>query len=286
MMARLVHLILVSLALHSEMSEAGPISTDKKICENEIYKCNLNAYKDYRKAVDAGDDGRPDWKARKTCNYVTAAIEDCSAFLYDCYSVDEVETLKNEQFKNILNSLERIGITDWDSNKCPSVKAYLDKLRQTSQPTYKSTPVPVHPVNMSCGNPMGHDGEVRTEECILYTCKKNVWRPSMDRDVCCYQGKAYRSFITNITQDGCTTTMWCKHDGNQASMEYRTTCENIMERIKQTIAKIENRTEYLPVKMDMVEDKIDRVGKHIAATQDKLETIEDTFDQLIKRFGK
>jgi len=284
-MAKFVQLILVSLALHSEMSEAGPISTDKQMCEKEFKDCALNAHKDYRKAIVAGDDGRPDYVERKTCNYVTAAIEDCSAFLYDCYSVDHVEQLKNNQLELILNKLNK-QVKNWDSKKCPPFKAYLDQLKQKSQPNYKSTPAPLHSVNMSCDNPMGHDGEVRTEECILYTCKKNVWRPSMDRDVCCYQGKAYRSFIANITQAGCTTSLWCEHDGNQASMEYRTTCDNIMERVKQTVAKIENRTEDLTVKMDMVEDKIDRVGKHIVATQDKLEAIEDSFDQLIKMFGK
>ena len=33
------------------------------------------AYNVYKKAFDAGDDGRPDWMARKSCNYMTAAVE-------------------------------------------------------------------------------------------------------------------------------------------------------------------------------------------------------------------
>ena len=33
------------------------------------------AYEDYKKAFQAGDDGRPDWMARKSCNYMTAAVE-------------------------------------------------------------------------------------------------------------------------------------------------------------------------------------------------------------------
>ena len=33
------------------------------------------AYDDYRKALDAGDDGKPDWKARKACNYAVATIQ-------------------------------------------------------------------------------------------------------------------------------------------------------------------------------------------------------------------
>ena len=33
------------------------------------------AYWAYQKAFDAGDDGRPDWMARKSCNYMTAAVD-------------------------------------------------------------------------------------------------------------------------------------------------------------------------------------------------------------------
>ena len=101
--------------------------------------------------------------------------------------------------------------------------------------------------------------------------------------------KSSRYAIANITQDGCTTSLWCKHDGNQANMEYVTKCENKMEKIKQTIAKIEKRTDYLlggDGKMDMVENKIDRIGEHVAGTEDKLKTIEDTIDELIKMLGK
>ena len=33
------------------------------------------AYDDYKAALRAGEDGRADWQARKSCNYMTAAVE-------------------------------------------------------------------------------------------------------------------------------------------------------------------------------------------------------------------
>ena len=40
-----------------------------------MYKSlTLRAYDDYVAAHGAGDDGREDWEARKSCNYVNAAV--------------------------------------------------------------------------------------------------------------------------------------------------------------------------------------------------------------------
>ena len=36
---------------------------------------SISAYEDYKAAFQAGDDGRPDWMARKACNYMTGAVE-------------------------------------------------------------------------------------------------------------------------------------------------------------------------------------------------------------------
>merc|ERR1711915_345839 len=42
---------------------------------NEFNQCTIKAYQEFMNAVRAGDDGRPDWFARKSCNYMAAAIE-------------------------------------------------------------------------------------------------------------------------------------------------------------------------------------------------------------------
>ena len=38
----------------------------------------IRAYTEYKQALKAGDDGRPDFLARKSCNYMTEAVEVCS----------------------------------------------------------------------------------------------------------------------------------------------------------------------------------------------------------------
>ena len=40
-----------------------------------IYDGVVSAYDEYKAAYEAGDDGKPDWMARKACNYMTAAVE-------------------------------------------------------------------------------------------------------------------------------------------------------------------------------------------------------------------
>ena len=40
---------------------------------NLIFYCS--AYEEYKTAMATGEDGRPDWSARKSCNYITASIE-------------------------------------------------------------------------------------------------------------------------------------------------------------------------------------------------------------------
>ena len=70
----------------------------------------------------AGNDGRADWMARKSCNYMTAAVEDCGNMLVgDCNTEEEVTGMKDHQLKGILAQLQ-YSVQEWDSNKCPPVK--------------------------------------------------------------------------------------------------------------------------------------------------------------------
>ena len=40
-----------------------------------IYNVMCRAYTDYKTVFAKGEDGRPHWVARKTCNYLTSAID-------------------------------------------------------------------------------------------------------------------------------------------------------------------------------------------------------------------
>merc|ERR1712116_75423 len=66
-------------------------------------ECTQKAYADYQAEWAAGDDGRPDWVARKTCNYLTGSIEDCGNKLVEsgCVSLQQVKD----------------NVQSWDSTK-------------------------------------------------------------------------------------------------------------------------------------------------------------------------
>jgi len=100
----------------------------KKVTEDSE-SCRTRAYEDYRKELKAGDDKKkPDWMARKACNYLTASVETCLNKLVGvCHSQDEVNKIKDEQLEDSLKHV-KATIPNWDSDKCPAMKAHEDRL--------------------------------------------------------------------------------------------------------------------------------------------------------------
>merc|ERR1711962_1652331 len=92
-------------------------------------ECTQKAYADYQAEWAAGDDGRPDWVARKTCNYLTGSIEDCGNKLVEsgCVSQEEVDRMKDNQMAASLQQVKD-NVQSWDSTKCPPVKSYLQRM--------------------------------------------------------------------------------------------------------------------------------------------------------------
>merc|ERR1711936_1378023 len=130
-MARLWLLVLVSLAVFCDNPEAGTIRVERDIasCQEVVKKhsaCTAKAHEEYKNFFEKGDDGRPDWLARKTCNYMTESVEVCADLLSDCYSEEELTDQKDSTLKGVLEHIT-INIDEWDSEKCPPVKAYLDR---------------------------------------------------------------------------------------------------------------------------------------------------------------
>jgi len=97
----------------------------------EFNDCTLKAHATYADAIKKGDDGRPDFAARKACNYLEDAIEECSKHLTkdECNSEEEVTEMKDGQIKRILGQLKS-SVAEWDSCKCPTVKAHIDRLKK------------------------------------------------------------------------------------------------------------------------------------------------------------
>ena len=72
--------------------------------------------------MKAGDDRKkPDWFARKACNYVTSAYQCMNLLLGECKTLQEVNDMKDKQLQQTLAKLES-DIAGWDSEKCPVVR--------------------------------------------------------------------------------------------------------------------------------------------------------------------
>merc|ERR550519_122232 len=126
-MIRLCLLALVVFIALPATSEGSTIRVERDAChdlQEAFQKCTEKAYTDYTEAIAAGDDGRPDWFARKACNYVTAAVEECgNTLIGECLTEEQVNTEKDRQIVSVLKGLS--SNEEWDSEKCPAVKAHL-----------------------------------------------------------------------------------------------------------------------------------------------------------------
>merc|ERR1711970_1486225 len=111
--------------------------------EADFGVCTKKAYDNYLNAFAKGDDGtKPDWEARKSCTYLTESVDACGDKLVGvCGSQEEVNKQKDEQLKVALVQI-RQKVANWDSDKCPAMKAHEDRLR-AAEPTSSATTVTV-----------------------------------------------------------------------------------------------------------------------------------------------
>merc|ERR1711868_300323 len=126
--------VLISLgALNTKAASTLRSRRQAGECEeatNSFDECTNAAYDDYKAAFEAGDDGKPDWMARKACNYMTAAVEECGDELIgDCYSEEDVINMKDHQLKNVLEVLEK-SVEEWDTDKCEAVRAHVERVKR------------------------------------------------------------------------------------------------------------------------------------------------------------
>merc|ERR1711934_1289618 len=126
--------VLVSLgALNTEAASTLRSRRQADECEeatDSFDECTNAAYDVYKTAFEAGDDGKPDWMARKACNYMTAAVEECGDELIgDCYSEEDVINMKDHQLKNVLEVLEK-SVEEWDTDKCEAVQAHVERVKR------------------------------------------------------------------------------------------------------------------------------------------------------------
>merc|ERR1711953_1293108 len=117
---------LVTILVVVEAARIRRVSGDCDKITLEHQECVKVAYVNYVATHGAGDDGRGDWEARKSCNYVNVAIGECGDMLGGCFGEEEVVARKDHQVAAILKQLER-DVGGWDSSKCPVVSEYLER---------------------------------------------------------------------------------------------------------------------------------------------------------------
>merc|ERR1712142_225530 len=129
-MARLSLLALVVLIANCSGST---LRIERDACDQlqeEVTTCTMNAYKEYQSHMLAGEDGRPDWFARKACNYLTATVEDCYGKLIgDCNTEEDVNDMRDQAIPGVLEQLSE-NVEEWDSEKCPVVKNHFDRVKE------------------------------------------------------------------------------------------------------------------------------------------------------------
>jgi len=115
------------LALESVQGQDPNLATRCKKIRLDFQNCAKKAHQDYAAAMAAGDDGREAFSARKACNYITDSVELCGNMLVgECNSAEKVQEMKDQQIENFEKRLSEKDEL-WESEKCPAVKAYLER---------------------------------------------------------------------------------------------------------------------------------------------------------------
>merc|ERR1712025_245420 len=112
---------------------------NKKSAEAEA--CRTQAYATFKEAIERGTDKRPDWMARKSCNYLTDTIDKCGNILVGCKTQAEVDKLKDDQFKENLDKVKE-KLPAWDSTKCPAIKAHEERVKAAAAAQHNAEPQP------------------------------------------------------------------------------------------------------------------------------------------------
>ena len=99
--------------------------TNSILLNEQFNNCTRGHYKTYVEAMKKAD-GKPDLRARKSCNYITS-LENCADKLMENGSPkEEVTRLRDFHIGNIIRDLNTT-VEGWDSCKCPPVKAHINR---------------------------------------------------------------------------------------------------------------------------------------------------------------
>merc|ERR1712098_535041 len=127
---RVFTILLVTVGLIAGVIGDGEEECMKKSAEAEA--CRTQAYATFKEAIKRGNDKRPDWMARKSCNYLTDIIDKCGNILVGCKTQAEVDQEKDEQLKDSLAQVKE-NVPNWESTKCPATKAHEERVKAVAE---------------------------------------------------------------------------------------------------------------------------------------------------------
>merc|ERR1712002_510700 len=136
---RVLTILLVTVGLIAGVIGDDMVECNKKSAEAEA--CRTQAYATFKEAIERGTDKRPDWMARKSCNYLTDIVDKCGNILVGCKTQAEVDQEKDKQLKDSLAQVKE-HLREWDSTKCPAVKAHEERVKAAAAAKQNAEPQP------------------------------------------------------------------------------------------------------------------------------------------------
>jgi len=122
---------------------AGLVHADQQcnVVRKEFNDCTKAAHQTYLAAMKGEEDGREHFRARKTCNYLIDAIENCSNKLTqnECNTEEQVTAMKDTQISRVMTNIGE-SVEDFDSCKCPTVKAHINRMKEEKGATVEDCP--------------------------------------------------------------------------------------------------------------------------------------------------
>jgi len=119
----------------TEITQGSAVREKRELsaeCEEDLKKfetCYMKSVEDFSKATESGDDDRPDMLERKTCNWMTAIVDDCQKVLVPkCFSQSYSDGVLEKYIKRILK-VAKIEAKSWDNDKCPAVKKFMERVQ-------------------------------------------------------------------------------------------------------------------------------------------------------------
>jgi len=136
---RVLTILLVTVGLIAGVIGDGKEDCTEKSADAEA--CRTQAYATFQEAIKRGNDKRPDWLARKSCNYLTDIVDKCGNILVGCKTQAEVDQEKDRQLKENLANVKEKLLT-WDSTKCPAIKAHEERVKAAAAAKQNAEPQP------------------------------------------------------------------------------------------------------------------------------------------------